>query len=88
MFFSKMFVVHFMCPSYSLEVAIVGIAKKFEPLVNKNIMHYKIGKTIYGDSQPDPKQKIKICLHAKEQTRYSGKSKNEKEEIVVFKKAI
>jgi hypothetical protein len=56
--------------------------------VNEDVMHKEIGETIKGDPQADPEQEVKALLHTKKQSGNPGNSKNQKEEIIVFKKAF
>ncbi len=57
MFFTQMFVVHLMRSANGTEVHIIRLAQPFEPLMNKNIMHQKIGESVYSYTQPDEQQK-------------------------------
>ena len=67
--FSQMFVVHFMCPSHSPGIPIIGISEHFEPLVYKNIVDHEIGYAVGQDPEtqrpPVPKgggtSKIEQC---------------------------
>ena len=43
---------HFMGPADRLKIKVVGIAEKPEALMNKNIVHHKIGKAIQGNTKP------------------------------------
>ena len=52
----QMFVMHFMCPPDSPYIIIVASGKPFEPLMNDDIMHNKIGNTIGHDAKTN-------CLH-------------------------
>jgi hypothetical protein len=77
---------HFVRPADGPEISIIGVAKQFEPLVNKNIMHQEISEAIQCNTQPYPEEKIKPVLHANEQRCYSRDGKDQEEEIIVFKK--
>ena len=77
----------FVGPPDSFEIRVFCISKKFESLVDENIMNHKIGKSIQGDTQADPKQKIKILSHTQEQSGNPGESKNQEEEIIVLKES-
>ena len=53
-FLSQMLMMHLMCFTQRSEIDPIGISKKFNALVNKNIMDEKIGKAIECDSKARP----------------------------------
>ena len=56
MLFVQVLMVHLVRPTDSTEVHVVGLAQPFEPLMNKNIVHQKIGESVYGNTQPNKEQ--------------------------------
>jgi hypothetical protein len=83
-----MFVVHFMCPAYGLEIAVIRIPENLEPLMYKNIMHQEISKAIYGNAKPNEKKVIVTLFHSKEKACNTRQCKNQEEEIIVFKETF
>ena len=51
--FVQMLMMHFMCPADSPYIGIIAAGKPFEPLMNDNIMHHKIGKPIRHNTKPN-----------------------------------
>ena len=56
MFFTKMFVVHLVRPAYGTEVDVIGLAQPLEPLMDKNVVHKKVGKPVNRNTQSDKHQ--------------------------------
>ena len=79
---------HLMCPAYSPEVRIVRISKQPETLVNKHIMYQEVSQPIQRNAETNKKQVIITHPHTKEQARHSRDSEDQKEEIIIFKKAL
>ncbi len=53
MLFTQMFVVHLVRPAYGTEVDVIGLAQPLEPLMDKNVVHKKVGKSVNRDPKPD-----------------------------------
>lgn len=75
------------CPSYGLEIFIIGVSEELKTLMNKYVMHQKIGETVKGYAQTNPEQKIKTLLHSEKQSSNARESKNQKEKVVVLEKS-
>jgi len=82
-----MFVMHFMGTPYSPEIGIICFPKHFKTLMYENIMHKEVSHSIDGDPQAYPKEVIIAGLHPKEKSGNPRDSKNEKEKVIVLKKA-
>jgi len=55
-----MFVMHFMGFSNGPEVSVIRIPQKVKSLVDKDIMHQKISKSIEGYAQSGPKHRVEV----------------------------
>jgi hypothetical protein len=86
MLFTQMFVVHLVRPAYGTEVNVIGLAQPLEPLMDKNVVHKKVGKSVNRDSKPDKQQERQRSVQAKPKAKYAGRSENEKKVIVLLKK--
>ena len=84
----EVFVMHFMGATNGFEISIVGFSQNLKALMDENIVHKKVTKSIQGDAQTDPKQIIISGLHPKKQSGNTGQSKNQKEKIIVLEKPL
>lgn len=66
----------------------IGVSKKFEPLMNKYIMNKKVGKAIDCDTYTDKEPMIESAFNSNNKCENTRKGKNQKEEVVAFKKVI
>lgn len=83
----EMLVMHFVCPTDGTYITAVAAGKPFEALMNDDIMYQEISETVSHDAKADG-------LHPPHMTEGAGineqdtwHSKNDKECIVLFKKA-
>src|SRR5690606_8732822 len=76
--------VRFMCSSYSARVPIVCIPKHFKALVNKNIVHKKIGNAIRKNSKPNGKYRPKAKITPSYKTTDAHQGIKNKKVIVPF----
>jgi hypothetical protein len=53
MFFSDVFVMHFVGASYRSSIAIVCISEEFESLVNEDVVHQEIRPSVGENAQSD-----------------------------------
>jgi len=85
MFFSKMFMVNFVCFSKTDQIFIFGVFEPFKTLVDQYIVNQKITDTISRDAASDKKQVIETALNAKIKQHNAWNGKNDKENIISFK---
>ena len=83
-----MFVMNFVRTSQPFCVPIIGVSKKFEALVNKNIMHHKIGSAIGHNSQAYGKSCPKAFVTPKIKTGHTHNGIKNKKGIIAFKPAF
>src|SRR4030095_11438080 len=83
----KMLVMHFMCPANCSHITIVASCKPFESLVNDDIMYQKISDTISHDAKTDRLHPPCIIKCAEIDQEYTWHSEDDKECVVLFKKA-
>lgn len=76
--------VHFMGSSDSSEVPVVTVAHDFESLVNKNVVHQKITKSINCDTDTHEQAVIITVEHPKKHQQKTRNGENQKEQIVPF----
>jgi hypothetical protein len=55
LFFSQVFVVYFMRPSNTSGVGVIYVSEPFKALVNKNVVHHKIGDSVGENAESDRK---------------------------------
>ena len=78
--------VHFVSPSDGPDICIVAAGEPFEPLVNDDIMHNKLGKSLRHDTKTHRVTPPHSgCLHTIHDAEETGDSKNDKEGIIFFK---
>ena len=83
---SEVFVMHFMRPPDCFQINRIRFAEHFKTLMDKNIMHHKVSKTVNSDPKPDIEQIIGAGIKAKQKTCNAWRGKNHKEIIILFKK--
>jgi hypothetical protein len=83
-----MFVVHFMGTAHTTGIPIVGISKEFKSLVDKNIVHQKIGDTVgqYAKSQWPSVPKPSVV--AQEEQGHAHNGVEQEKGIVPFKPRV
>lgn len=86
--FSKMLVVHFMGPSNSFCISVIGISKYLKPLVNEYIMNGKIGNTVCQDPHAYWQGNPNIFIPPKEEEPYAYYGIEDKEKIISFPPAV
>jgi hypothetical protein len=86
--FVQVLVVHFMRAPDGCEIAVLTVPEKPETLVNKNIMHQEIGKSINGNTKADEEQEIITVLHSDKKADDTGNGKDQEEEIVVLEESL
>lgn len=80
-----MFVMDFMGSSYRFCIPVVGIPKYFKSLVNKNIVHQKIGHSVNKNSNANGQSRPKIVFSPKDYKTTANDSIKNKEKIIAFK---
>ncbi len=80
--------VHFMCLSQSPEIDVVGLVEPLEALVNKNIVHHKIGDAIQRDADSDVKHEAVSFHEVPDTEKYHRYTSENDEEVVVLLKKV
>jgi hypothetical protein len=76
-----------MCLSQRPEIDVIGLVEPLEPLVDKHIMHHKIGNSIERDADADEKHKAVTFNEVPDTEEYHGHTgEHDKEVIVLFEK--
>ena len=83
----KMLVMHFMCPANGTNIPVIAAGKPLESLMNNNIMHQKIPGAICHDAKTDRLHPPYIIKCAEIDQQYAWHSEDDKECIVLLKKA-
>ncbi len=68
------------------QVGVLSVAQKSDALVNKYIVHKKIGHAIQGNANADIEQIIEIIFSAEIHQCDGGRGKNEEKPVVFFKR--
>jgi len=76
---------YFVCTSQPFCVPIIGVSKKLETLMNKNIMHYKISSAIRHNSQTDRKSCPKAFVTPEIKTGHTNDCIEDKKGIITLK---
>lgn len=76
--------VHFMGSSNAFCVPIISISEYFETLVDKNIVHKKIGKSISKNAQTNGQSSPKTEIAPTHKTAYTHHCIKNKEVIITF----
>ncbi len=87
MFFIKMFMMHFMGSTNSPEIPVVTVSEYFESLMNKNIVHHKVTKTIKSNPYSHKQTEIVAIEYSKKHQQATWKSEDDKKGVISFKKA-
>jgi hypothetical protein len=84
LFFSQVFVVYFMRPSNTSGVGVVYVSEPFKALVNKDVVHHKIGDSVGENAESDRKANPEglVGRHQKTHAQYGEK---QEESVVALK---
>jgi len=87
MFLIYVFMVHFMRPAQSFEITVIRVSQYFKTLVNKNVVHKKVCRTIGGDTYSNIQGQLNTIKAAQGQANDAWDGKNQEKEVVSFKKS-
>ncbi len=87
-FLANVFVVHFVCPSYCLGVSVVGVAKQFETLVDKDIVNRKVRNAVGQNTKTDGQSDVKDVVFPQQEESNANNGVKRKKTVVAFKPAI
>jgi hypothetical protein len=71
--------------SQTNQILVFGIFEPFESLVNQNIMHHEIAKSVKSDSHGYEKKIIHATLYPEVKKNNTRNGKNHKKNVVAFK---
>ncbi len=83
--FAQMLVMHLVGSPDRPEINRIGIPENFKALVDKYIMHQKVGKSVQRNTQSYPEKVIETLVQANCETGNARRSENHKEVIILFK---
>ena len=78
--------VHFVGPPDGTYIGIITPRKPFHTVVNDHIMNQELSETISHDSKADGRHPPGIIKCSKVNQQHAGYGKDDKEEIILFKK--
>jgi hypothetical protein len=79
-----MFMVYFVGFSQTNQILVFGVFEPLESLVNQNIMHHEIAKSVKGDSQSYEKKIVHPSFYSEVKKNNTRNGKNHKKDIVAF----
>jgi len=83
-----MLVVLLVCSAQRQKIGTLGVGQKFNPLVDKNIVHEKVSHSVQHNAQSDVKQIIEVFKRTKVHQSDRWYGKYDKEVVVLFKNAL
>jgi len=84
-FFTEMFMMHFVCASDGSEIPVVAVAEDFKSLVNEYVVHHEITESVNGDADANVKLDVATGKNSKEHQQHARDGENQEESIVFFK---